>query len=244
MASSLLQVLLLGGLLAGSTAWGPPTALEPVVGSGNTISEERPAGQFIELSLATVGTVVLAQGPSTTLVVEGEDNIVPHVRTRVSDNRMTIDFEPGTYHLTRPLTFYVTTPKVTLLHLSGSGRLEAADLTASSLEVGLSGSGAATIGRLSVSALTVWISGSGGATLAGQADRQQVTLTGSGQYQAGDLKSQRASVAVSGSGAARVWATDALDVAIVGSGAVEYGGGPDITQTITGSGRLVRVAGG
>ncbi|MBA2450165.1 MAG: DUF2807 domain-containing protein [Chloroflexi bacterium] len=243
MAGSLLHVLVLGGLLAGSTAWGAPTALEPVVGSGNTVSEERSVEAFTELHLATIGTVVLAQGPSTALVAEGEDNILPNVRTRVSDNRLTIDFEPGTYHLTRPLTLYVTVPEVTLLHLSGSGRIDAAELGAGSLEVGLSGSGAATIGRLSASALAVQISGSGAATLAGQTDRQAVTLTGSGQYRAGDLKSQRASVAVRGSGAARVWATDALDVTIIGSGGVEYGGGPDITRSITGSGRLVRVAG-
>lgn len=244
MAGGWLHMLLLSGLLVGPTAWALPAVSEPIRGSGTTISEERSVEQFTELDLATVGTVILVQGSPSALVVEGEDNIVPHVRTRVSDNRLTLDFEPGTYHLTRPLTFHVTVPDVTLLRLSGSGRLEAAELVADSLAVELSGSGAATIGRLRVPTLAVRISGSGAATFAGRAERQEVTLTGSGHYGAGDLESRRASVAVHGSGAARVRATDALDVTISGSGAVEYGGSPDITQAISGSGRLLRVSGG
>ena len=244
MAGRWLGVLFLSALVTGPTAWASPTGSEPIVGSGITISEERTVEPFTELDLAAVGTVILAQGPDTALVVEGEDNIVPHVRTRVQDARLTIDLEPGTYRLTRPLRFSVTVPEVTLLRLSGMGRLEAAELVAGSLEVDLSGSGAATIERLTVPALAVRISGSGAVALAGWADRQEVSLTGSGQYRAGNLESRRAGVAVRGSGAARVWATEALDVTIGGSGSVEYRGSPEITRTITGSGRLRPVAGG
>jgi hypothetical protein len=236
MSVAMVAVLVFAAALAG------PTSSDVVVGSGNVVAETRRVGSFDELELATVGTVVLTQGSETALTVEGEDNIVSEVRTDVRGNRLTLDFKPGSYRLTRPLTFYVTVTDVSLLRLSGSGTLEAVELRADRLELDVSGSGGATIDRLTAPTFAVKVAGSGAVAVAGEVSRQEVSLTGAGQYRAESLESRVARLGVTGSGAARVHATETLDVTISGSGSVEYSGSPQVRQSVTGAGRLRQVS--
>ena len=78
-------------------------------------------------------------------------------------------------------------------------------------------------------------------------DRQGNTLSwatsgGAGfrylDYTGKDLQSADTKVVVSGFGSATVSASDTLDVRITGSGNVDYYGKPEVTQTITGFGKL------
>jgi hypothetical protein len=78
--------------------------------------------------------------------------------------------------------------------------------------------------------------------LAGQAERQVVSLPGSGNYEAGGLESQSAEVTLAGSGNVTVWVREALDVRLSGSGTVNYFGTPTVGQRdISGSGDINRM---
>jgi hypothetical protein len=72
--------------------------------------------------------------------------------------------------------------------------------------------------------------------LAGQTQRQTISLSGSGRYAAADLDSQDAHVQISGSGSALVRVQATLRAQVSGSGSVAYIGRPAVTQQRSGSG--------
>jgi len=68
--------------------------------------------------------------------------------------------------------------------------------------------------------------------------RQEVRLTGAGEYDAADLKGESVEVELSGVGKATVWATEALDIQLSGVGNVSYYGDPRVTQNVSGVGKV------
>jgi hypothetical protein len=211
-------------------------------GSGNMTSETRPVSDFSQVALLGVGEVIVTQGDQESLTIEAEDNLMPYIEARVENGTLNIGFESHlgrSYWPTKTLKFYVTLKSVEGLSVSGSGNIQADSLTANDLTLAISGSGDINIGMLEATSLKTFISGSGRCTLAGRADEQAITISGSGKFEAADLESQQVSIKVSGSGKTRVWATDNLTIGVSGSGEVEYYGAPEISENISGSGKIV-----
>jgi hypothetical protein len=236
-----------------------------VEGSGRVITETRPVPEFHAVALDTIGTLILDQGESEQLVVEGEDNILAEIKTEVDAGRLTIAAAPNTHlHTTQPLVYRLIVrafDEVTLsssgsieagalrlprlaARLNGSGSLALAQLTTEALTIGANGSGAVTVLRLATATVDVSLSGSGSVTLAGHTQRQTVSLSGSGRYAADDLASQEAEVRLSGSGSALVRVQATLTAQITGSGSVLYIGNPTVTQQRHGSGSVQKQAAG
>ena len=236
-----------------------------VEGSGRVITETRPVPEFHAVALDTIGTLILDQGESEQLVVEGEDNILAEIKTEVDAGRLTIAAAPNTrLHPAQPLVYRLMVrafDEVTLsssgsieagalrlprlaVRLNGSGSLALEQLTAEELSIGANGSGAVTVPRLATATVDVSLSGSGSVTLAGHTQQQTVSLSGSGRYAAADLASQDAQVRVSGSGSALVQVQATLTAQISGSGSIHYIGTPTVTQQRTGSGRVHQQAEG
>ena len=202
-----------------------------IEGSGHSLTETRPVSTFHSVALETIGTLLLEQGESEQLVVEGEENILAEIKTAVADGRLTLSTPEPNTHLrpTQPPVYRLTVRELDELMLSSSGSVEAgalnlprlaarlngsgslalAQLTTEALTIGANGSGAVTVPHLATTTVDVSLSGSGSVTLAGQTQRQTINLSGSGRYAAGDLASQDAQARLSGSGSAvlRVAAT-------------------------------------
>jgi hypothetical protein len=192
---------------------------ESVRGSGNVTSERRDVGGFNEVELRGIGDLTVRQTGSESLTVEAEDNIIPVLKTEVENNRLTIGVEDNTaIQTTKPINYELTVKDLNALILSGSGNIDAADI--------------------STDELGVVLSGSGGVKAAGKADSQDVDISGSGSYRAENLESEKARVELDGSGTATVNVSDRLDARIRGSGSVEYYGDPTVSQDVSGSGRV------
>lgn len=236
-----------------------------VEGSGRVITETRPVPEFHAVALDTIGTLILDQGESEQLVVEGEDNILAEIKTEVDAGRLTIAAAPNTrLHPTQPLVYRLMVRAFDEVTLSSSGNIEAgalrlsrlaarlngagslalAQLTTEALTIGANGSGAVTVPQLAAPTVDVSLSGSGSITLAGHTQRQTVSLSGSGRYAAGDLASEEAQVRLSGSGSALVRVQATLTAQITGSGSVLYIGNPTVTQQRHGSGSVQQQAAG
>lgn len=237
-----------------------------VEGSGHVVTETRPVPEFHAVALATIGTLILDQGVSEQLVVEGEDNILAEIKSEVADGRLILSNREQNTHLhpTQPLVYRLTVKNVTDISLSGSGRIEAgaltlgqlaarisgagdvviAQLTTGGLTIHANGSGALTVNQMTTRTLEVHSSGSGSVTLAGQATQQIVSLSGSGRYAAADLSSQDAQVRISGSGSATVRVAGTLEAHTSGSGSVAYIGQPTVTQQRSGAGGVYPQAAG
>ena len=88
-------------------------------------------------------------------------------------------------------------------------------------------------------ALKVQLSGAGLITLEGEAEKQEVNLTGAGSYETFDLESSFCEISISGIGGAEVNVTQRLEARISGMGGIEYMGSPqEIRREVSGIGKI------
>lgn len=192
-----------------------------VLGSGRVETESRPVAGFDSVSLAGSAELYLVQNGTESASVEAEDNLLPYLISEVRGRQLVLGVKPNiTIQPTIPIIFRVSAKELNAIEGSGSGMIDAREV--------------------STEALTIDQSGSLETTLQGRAPRLDVTLSGSGRLDAGQLESSQVSVDISGSGKVLVGASSRLGVRISGSGSVEYLGNPEITRTITGSGSVTR----
>lgn len=187
--------------------------------SSSVTSESRNVSGFDEVELDGVGNLSIQQTGSESLSVEAEEDALPKLRTEVKGNRLIIGPEPNTtISTTRPINYELSVKDLSALDVSGSGKVDAEDI--------------------STDELTINVGGTGDVKISGKAESQDVEVSGSGDYQAGDLESQNATVDVGGSGSALVNVSDELDASVSGSGSVEYIGDPTVNQDVSGSGEV------
>ncbi len=233
-----------------------------VRGSGEMVSEPREIGEFDAVRLATVGELRIAQGESTALTVEADDNLLPLITTAVRNGTLVIGTRPN--QAIRPSTGPIYTLTVTTLeeigvsgsgnvvsgsinserltlNVSGSGSTQLDGAAVDEINVRVSGSGNVTVADLATEAVAINISGSGNVELAGETSSQTVNIGGSGAYRAESLSSQTAAVSVGGSGDAALRVAETLDASVGGSGNVRYRGNPQVERRVSGSGSVEQV---
>ena len=95
-------------------------------GSGHSLTETRPVSTLHSVALETIGTLLLEQGESEQLVVEGEENILAEITTEVADGQLTISTPEPNTHLrpTQLLVYRLTVRELDELMLSSSGSVE------------------------------------------------------------------------------------------------------------------------
>jgi hypothetical protein len=236
-----------------------------VRGSGRVSEEERNVSGFDEVALSGQGTLHIEVGRKESLRIEAERNLMRYLETKVHGDRLRIGVQNGVLlRNTRPIHYYLTVKDLDTLVLSGSGKVIAPDLEASSFAVSVSGSGEVEMDDLKASdvriricgtgdlsmdeldadVLDVNISGSGDLDIAGGDVKEQVvTISGSGKYMARGLESESARTRISGSGTATVQVSEALDAHVTGSGSVHYLGRPAVETAISGSGDIKHIGG-
>jgi len=208
-------------------------------GSGHFITQTRTISNFDEVSSSGDFTVILVEDSISRIELNGEDNILPEIETKVTDNELGIYFDNYNYDYDHAgVTITVYNPSFKGIHLSGSGKISNDNiLTSGNLDVDLSGSGEIDL-MVNNSLLTSNISGSGSIDLQGETSHAIHTISGSGNLHAYNMVSADASTTISGSGTCRVNVLNKLDVIISGSGNVFYLGNPEISTSISGSGQV------
>jgi hypothetical protein len=209
-------------------------------GSGTVTRETRELRPFRAVELRCQGDLTLEQGDPRGIEIEAEDNILPLIETFTEGDCLVIRFERGLRRIrpTRPIRFRTATPELRAVEVSGSGSVYAPSVVTDALDLEVSGSGRLAVDALGAPALDTRISGSGHVHLEGSVDRQQIRISGSGDYRAAALDSRLASAAISGSGSASVRVREQLDADISGSGSVRYIGQPEVHARTSGSGRV------
>ena len=203
-------------VVQGSTSSSSGTTAQ---GSGSTTSESRDVSGFEEVELRGVGNLSIQQGESESLTVEAEEDVFPKIRTKVKNNRLIIGPERNTtISTTEPIDYELTVEALSALEVSGSGDVEAEDISTDELAVTIDGAGAVEI--------------------SGEVDSQNVEISGSGDYRAEDLESKQAELDVGGTGSATVNVSDELDAQVGGSGAIYYIGDPAVRQDVSGAGEV------
>jgi hypothetical protein len=187
-------------------------------GSGVSKTESRAVASFSKIDLSGSGDVEVAVGPSQSVSVTTDDNILPIIETIVSGDTLSIGSE-GSYNTKVGVKVNITVPALDGVSVSGSGNFHVKGLKAGNMDVG--------------------VTGSGDVTLLGVVDQLTGQITGSGNIRTVDLTAKRVNLTVTGSGNATVLATEELDASVTGSGDVRYSGNPHkVEKNVTGSGNI------
>ena len=209
-----------------------------LVGSGHIVSETRQVAGTNAVSLAGVGDLTIVQGEPESLVIEAEDNLLPHIRTRVVNGLLEIS-EKGSLSPTKPLHFKLTVSTLGKITSSGAGSVQSDKFSSPGLlDLRVEGAGKVKISQLECETLKLVLAGAGDVNLQGHARTQDVEISGAAAYRADDLRTQSTKLVISGAGSAKVWAIGELNVEISGTGNVDYFGTPQIKKQIDGVGSL------
>ena len=212
-----------------------------IQGSGIKAGEERPIKDVDELKVAGSGKVILKQGDTESLVIEADDNILPHIITEVDDGELSIHPEKNMNLRSKSgIMYYLTLKKIEEIKLSGAVDLESSLIEAKKLEFDLSG---ATKVKACIKTDTLEIEGSGASKLylEGETNKQEVKISGSMHYDAGSLKSDVAEIEVSGASRVTVAVRKKLEVEASGVAVISYKGDPEVTIDSSGAASVQKV---
>ena len=209
-----------------------------VRGNRSTVSRDLNLPNFTGISLEIPAEVILTQGDTRRVTVEGESNVIAEIRTSVRNGVWEIEFD----HCVRDfdnLVIYITMPDIRSLSISGTGSITSKNiLLVNDINLSISGTGKIDAG-IEADDIFSRISGTGDLFLEGKANNLEHTISGVGDLQAFKLLTRSADIRVSGTGDSEVTVSDNLKVRISGSGDVYYRGKPQIEVSVSGSGRLV-----
>jgi len=188
-------------------------------GSGNTVSEFRDVNLFTKISSEGTFVVNITQGPTQSLEIIADDNIIGRVKTTVSDGRLKIYLEDGNYKNT-----YLEA-NITMADLNGIKNEGTGDLTVFELQ---------SAGTMEIENI-----GAGNIAIAGYTDNLTILNEGSGTINCAEFMAANIDLRIEGSGDSEVYCTESLNINIEGSGNVYYKGSPSVTKDISGSGQVI-----
>ena len=184
-----------------------------VTGDGHIVSQTRAVSQFNEVSVSgSGGAHFVSQGSEESLTIETDENLLPLIKSEVSDGHLRIGPKDVNLRPTKGLRYHFKLKNLNALgisgsanaelgpikteglalHISGSGKIQFVQLAAKQLSAHIRSSGRIQVAQLEANQLSVHISGSGGTDMAGQVERQEIHISGSGSHQASELKCSQA----------------------------------------------------
>ncbi len=224
------------GATAGPTPEPEPTAepTAPPVEGG----EAREVKDIQAVALEGVGTLLIAQGDTESLIIEAEPKVLRRIETEVRGGTLTI--RPARSFTTREaITYHLMVKQLSAIELSGAGVVEVPALSSEQLRLTLDQAGSLTIEQLTATTLEVASSGNGAITLAGSVDQQTVTLSGAAQYDASGLQSRAAAISADGAAQAVVNVTETLQASAGGAARIQYIGNPEVSEDVSAAGSVV-----
>jgi hypothetical protein len=189
-----------------------------VTGSGAMKLEKRDVPTFtsVEISGAYDLEIIAQKGQS--LEVEGDDNLLPLIKTEVNNGVLHIYSEKG-FNTKNKLHVRITVQSLDGINTSG----------ASDINV----SGVKTDG------FNIEASGASNIEVAGETKSLEVGMSGAGELDAKELHAQNANVIISGAAQADVYVTEALQANVSGAGNVNYYGNPkNVEEDTSGAGTI------
>lgn len=191
-----------------------------------------------ELALVASDTVILTEGDTLDITLEGDEDAIEALRFTNSDGTLGIVRESGRWKDTGQAIVRVTMPAPEAISIAGSGSVESARM-ATNAAINIAGSGSVDVSAFDSEMLEVSMGGSGKVTGTGSAERIEISSAGSGQVDLAGLTTERAEVSIVGSGDVRFASDGDVEASIAGSGSVYVTGSATCTVSSVGSGKLV-----
>jgi hypothetical protein len=95
-------------------------------GNGNVVKEERKVTDFKAVTVSSGINLLISQGSTEKVVVEAEEDLMPHIKTEVSGEvlRIGIKGNLGIFHSFKRINVYVTAKELKALEASSGSRLK------------------------------------------------------------------------------------------------------------------------
>ena len=210
-------------------------------GSGNLTNETKDVNGVKQVSLDGMGTIVLKQGNEESLTIEAEDNIMPHIQSKVEGDKLSISYDTNTPTPTKDIKFYLTVKDINSIIISGAGMIESEGFKTKAMSISMDGAGNGDLAGLTLKKLTVNIAGAGKMMLAGKCTEQTITISGAGNYDAKDLVTETTTINIDGAGKGTVNVKKVLNAIISGAGSLNYLGSPQVNQQVSGGGSVKQI---
>jgi len=189
-----------------------------VVGNGQRASEAWSIGAVSAINADGAFAITIKIGAPPGLTIETDKNLLPIVKTDISNGRLDI-YTDRSYSVDGRINVTVTSPNVAEISASGSNHINGEGLTGANLSISLNGSN--------------------NAVLAGHVSAVTVQMSGANHLSAQRLVADSANVTVNGAGNATVDARQRLIAEISGAGSITVYGNPKQRRTqVNGAGRI------
>lgn len=221
--------------------FGPDTG-GAVAGSGIIETESRGVADFNAISVRYPAEITIRQGPTESLEIEAEDNLLPQLSAEVRNGTLYLENSEQNWrervNPREPVRISITAKDLNKVQFPTAGQVLIETLETDSLSLSVSGAGDVTLVDLTAGVLEINLSGAGNISANGKSESLRLQISGLGNYKGGDLQSRDADVQISGAGSATVWAEQSLDANISGAGSIDYYGDPDVNERISGVGSV------
>ena len=217
---------------------------ETNLSNGKIITQEFKLNSFTGIIIDTKANVVLRNGESQKVIVSISENILKDINTTIVNNHWLIDFKDGDNIATinsHEFKIIIENPNINYIEMESSGTITCEEkITVPTLEVKQMSSGRVNI-CCKTNFLKTTMDGSGELIISGNTDNHSLTHDASGNLKAFDLKSNTCKVFHEGSGEAKLSVSDNFSGNMDGSGNVYYKGNPQVSVSVFGSGRLIKM---
>lgn len=191
-----------------------------VQGSGVRKTEKRDLGSFTAIQASGAYEMKVTCQQSASFEIEGDDNILPLIKTEVRD---------GVLHVHNEKSYNPSTVIVIRIGLADLNRFAS------------NGAGDVSITNVKNDKLSINSTGATKIKAEGQTKFAEITVPGAAKIDASSLRVERAAVTVTGAAQVDVYASQQLDVTVSGVGQVTYSGNPPVVnKNVTGLGTVTK----
>ena len=193
------------------------TLHDQVGGSGNLRKEKRETAPFNSISTEGAFEIEIVCQKPQGLEIEGDDNILPLIRTDVSNNVLRVRSTRG-YSTSRPITLKITLPDMVGLSASGAGTVVVTGIKNEKFEIDANGAP--------------------NVKASGETQALSIDANGAGKIDTHKLRAANVKVDSKGAPSVQVYASQLLDVTVSGPSRVTYDGNAEVHKTISGPGQV------
>ena len=176
-----------------------------VSGSGAAKVDKRSMPAFTAVHISGAYEVEIVAQKEQSLVIEGDDNLLPLIKTEVKNGVLEISNEKS-FSTKNKLRVRISVQKLDGIETSGASDIIATNVKSDEFKIDTSGAS-----ELKVS---------------GEAKTLSVDSSGAGTIDTKDLHAEKADVHTSGAANVEVYATEELSAKVSGAGTVDYYGNP------------------
>lgn len=194
--------------------------------------QDRQVANFSEIEVSSAVKVILTQGNTEKLTLEGEDEMLQRVITEVKGNTLIIKLKDGTFNKTsQDVTAYLTFINLSKIELSGAVTLSGTNPMKFS-DLNFDCSGATKIDLdLTANKLDADFSGASALKLEGSVQTLDMDISGASKIEASSLVAKNCYLECSGASTVNIHVTDKLLAEGSGASKISYKGNPAVVES-------------